>query len=341
MRSMGYQGQTDEGDMSLYLVQDRMDLVNYQGLRVRFANDDGQPGVKVYMNDGKGPLTNDQFIGSWVAQYQGSNVPTTLKIGYSSKGFLKMTLDNILMFETDKIRIPFENYRFGIVAATSADKLEQFEILRLKTYDELTDGILARCKETLYPKHQTEPVQRKATKNFNDQFERLRDEFHREQQQLQSGQQGGQQLNQRPVYDEGEFKSIRMDIQRVQELAKAALATELNEIKALKDEIDNVNFRLESMMNLFKRQFELMDSYDSRMGSIDKVLKSQLDKSDSISERFNKLAFAKQAEKVESHTSSGAGWHLAGILVAIVALLVVLSLLIFKLRNDIRHFKVL
>lgn len=333
LRSLGFHGDNNgNSSLTIYLIDNLMELIKFKGLKIKFVND-GQPNVKVYLNDGKNLILNDQFIGSYIIEYQGSNVPITLKFGYSN-GLMKMTIDNKLMFETNEIKFPVKDLRFGLVAESIGDeKFEQFELLRLKVYNELTKGLKDKTQESLYANYLSPNSSDKDKNQFN--------QFNQVEMKLREN------LN---------SQEIKIELNKIQLIINDIKEINIKKIELLKDDINNLNYKIESMIDLFKRQFEMMDSYDLRMGSIDKVLKDQLDKSDSINERFNKFIINKdeEEEKLNSFNNNNNknnnnlsnrgeknGYSIVFVLIFIIILLILLSMLIFKLRNDIKHFKVL
>lgn len=325
LRSLGFHGVNSGSGLAVYLIENPMELERFKGLKIMFLND-GQPSVKVYLNDGSKNLSIGEFIGSYLVEYQDTNVPVTLKFGYSaSSGVMKMTIDNKLMFETKEIKFPVKDMRFGIVGESDIERKEQFEILKLKAYRGFTDDLKVKCKETLYSNYEIGgPPPSSNGNEFNERQRKLRDSLNS---------------------DNGGLVEVKNTLAKIEGIFATQSNKNQLDIELLKGDINELNYKIESMVNLFKRQFEMMDSYDLRMGSIDKILQSQLDKSDTINDRVNKLVKNKDSDNqsrlkpIEKVVSPG--HSIVWVLIFIVVLLVLLSMLIFKLRNDIKHFKVL
>ncbi|GMG52767.1 unnamed protein product [Ambrosiozyma monospora] len=170
-RSLGSYGQTGAG-ISFWIADptsfDSTDKGNsggpkkFKGLQLAFDANDRKlgPMVKVFLNDGTKEINSiEDSIGAYGWEYQSSNVPTTLKVGYE-KGLLKVTLDNILAFETDKIDLSSligggSTFVVGVTTVAPKDviKTEQFELLIFNSYDTVIDDLKAESKQTLVAKH--------------------------------------------------------------------------------------------------------------------------------------------------------------------------------------------
>ncbi|ANZ77894.1 BA75_04916T0 [Komagataella pastoris] len=153
MRSLGSIGKTASG-FSLWLVDDQADSISkdpgnnfggpdkYKGLQVLMDSNDAKLNsvTRSYLMDGDFDISKAFSICNF--PYQNSNVPVILRLSYK-KGNFKLTIDNKLCFQTDKITIPLGRFwTFGISAATRNDLKvhEQFEILKLKTYNDVVDS---------------------------------------------------------------------------------------------------------------------------------------------------------------------------------------------------------
>lgn len=323
LRSLGYHGKNVGSGLYIYLVEDAGMLDQFKGLKIAFVND-GQPSVRVYLGDGTRSTAMNDFIGSYHVEYQDSNVPVTLKFGYGD-GMMKMTIDNKLMFETNKINFPVNNMRIGVVGDSRGEHAEQYELLRFKAYDGLTESLKMKCSESLFANYQA-PVQgqqgqQPVSNGFNDREKRLREDL--------ASNVGVGQLR----------KEIGDEFDRIKGMlgdTKVAQAVE-----QLRTDVNAMQYQLETLTSLFKRQFEMMDAYDVRMGSIDRVLQTQLDKADSIDKQFTNFVARSGASVAKPLPVEKTGHPVVWGLVLIVVVLVVLTMLIFKLRSDIRHFKVL
>ena len=172
LRSLGKVGDTGAG-ISFFVVNDDEKQSSaydyngyggpsrYTGLQITFDTNDRKLGsvIKVFMNDGtKNIQLQNDYIGAYKYEYQNSNVPVTVKVGYF-KDWLKITADNKLLFESNQINldslIKSQALHIGVTAASRKDvgSYEQFELLRLKAYNKVTAELKADCRQNLLATH--------------------------------------------------------------------------------------------------------------------------------------------------------------------------------------------
>ncbi|SCU83555.1 LADA_0C12134g1_1 [Lachancea dasiensis] len=155
VRSTNYRGKS-EGGLALWFVSgkgsDDLKLHNgpsqFDGLQL-LIDSNGELGstLRAHLNDGTKQLTSsniyDETFASCLLAYQDSTVPLTVRLTYSSgnDNFLKVQVDNRVCFQTRKVSLPVQNYKFGITA-DNADTDESFELLQFKVYDDVIDESL-------------------------------------------------------------------------------------------------------------------------------------------------------------------------------------------------------
>lgn len=118
----------------------------YDGLHFLINNKEGR-GLKIFANDGTKTLANSKAVslGGCDLNYLDSMIPFTLRISYSSKkSIFKVQVDNNLCFKTNKLSFNKlkNNFMFGVSASTDPKSQEYWELLRLDTHDVLTEDAI-------------------------------------------------------------------------------------------------------------------------------------------------------------------------------------------------------
>lgn len=137
--------------MSLWLTsQKETDTLNfggpqvYDGFQVLISGGTDVHGMALFNGDGHlaVPPVLENAIGQCKFNYLDSMVPFTVRIAYSKKtGILKMQVDNNLCFRTDKIAIPNgQKFKFGLTALLLSS--EEYEILKFNTWDHWTQDTI-------------------------------------------------------------------------------------------------------------------------------------------------------------------------------------------------------
>lgn len=376
-RSMGNHGLTDAG-ISIFLIDgSSTDFQhtenfggpsNFKGLQLLLNVDNNLKSViRPYLNDGSKSIDiENEYLGAYKYDYQGSQVPTTFKIAYESK-FLKITCDNKLLFQTDEIKldtlIASNNLKFGITAKSSKNlKLhEQFEILKLNTYDSVTDEMKLDNDETLFAMHaQKEEMKTTSTDNAPSA------KFIQQQQKLRA------KLSSKPDASSSDFNieleliksTLDSILSNIQESPYSSVQTQLATIithfetltsnyNNLEKQFNTLNNNYKQLSDMFEKQFKLLDNYETSLRSFDKVLQNQLKISDNLdnklstltshySNTLNEYANSNSKENSSRHDSfSSLKSVIYIIFFLLLALLILVALWIHKLRNDIKHAKIL
>ncbi|KAH3665216.1 hypothetical protein OGATHE_004031 [Ogataea polymorpha] len=374
-RSVGAFGFTGAG-LSLWLLdQDPgSDTSNfggplqYSGLQILLdANEqDLGPVFRVYVNDGSRKIDLAQdYLGAYTYSFQDSQVPSTLKLGYENRK-LKITCDNKLLFETDAINLdPYlKNMRVGITAASSKDvkKAEQFEILMFKFFDKVIESLKAEASETLVAKH-PEVDKRLAQKaQVVEDFKRTREQQNGnsvpvhlrpesaeydllaklEEVKTIVEQQTAPQVLQKQMFDV--TKSIKMMNEK-----NSVYNTQMEKsYDTLLKQTEELNAKYEALRQLITRQNQLLELVDERFVTFNSYFQGQSQNHESINDKLKQLQefYSKGSypSGYESEFESKLNKFMSAvrlILMPVLVLLIIMTLLVYKLRNDIKHAKVL
>jgi lectin, mannose-binding 1 len=381
LRSLGSYGFTDAG-LSLFLVDARSanleDSSNFGGpeqftglqLLLNMDNTLG-PVIRAYLNDGKKLNLNKDYLGAYKYEYQSSNVPVTLKIAYdSATKFFKVTCDNKLLFQTDKINLSNllqSDLMMGITAKSQKnyEKHEQFELLRFISYDSVTPDMREDEDETLVAQHalsqgQGQQGQKPDIKKFREQQERLRQQLAAQVSHLGGQGESSTQLSHEDT--SAELSSLKSSIdmilsilerndqtviqQQLHQLTKS-LDRVASNFAAFHDQFTTLNNNYNDLSNMFKRQFDLLDNYDTTLRSFDKVLQHQLQTSNNLDTRLSTISNTMNSEKLNPNKvdqDDSYGKIKSLLYLIFLPVLVLLALVVFwvhRLRTDIKHAKVL
>lgn len=144
----------DSNGFSFWLLESDMPLdghnfggpKSYEGFQFLINNKEGR-GLKIFANDGKQILENSKStaFGGCDLNYLDSMIPFTMRLSYSSqKKIFKVQVDNNLCFRTDTLSFDklSKDFIFGVSASTDVKSQEYWELLKLDTYYELTEDAL-------------------------------------------------------------------------------------------------------------------------------------------------------------------------------------------------------
>lgn len=378
MRSVGGVGFTDAG-FSLFLVdesssnsifdeniekREEQSSVGhfggpsiFKGLQISFNMDRPFGSViKVFLSEGNKKLDPDSdFIGAYKYDYQDSDVPTTLKIAYSNK-FFKITSNNKLLFETDLVNLNdllLNKVRLGLCAKSKKnyDFHEQFEVLKLTTFDSVTNEMKESNEETLVAKHDILLAQHKPKfESFRDQQERLRSKLSTSKDSLSSSivNDDLREMKEGILFL---LSSLKQQDQTILQQQVFTLSKSLDRLGAnfgeLYDEFKTLNNKYSELSDMFKKQISLLDNYDTTLRSFDKVLQNQLKSSDNLDSKLSVLSthYSNSLNKEKKNTADDSFGKIKSLLymifLPVLSLLILVVLWVHKLRNDIKHAKVL
>ncbi|KAG0670607.1 hypothetical protein C6P40_004196 [Pichia californica] len=387
IRSLGNYGLTNAGFSFFIVDESSIDIKSndnfggpssYKGFQILLNMDEKLgPNLRTYLNDGSKSIdiAND-YIAAYKYEYQNSQVPVTLKIAYENK-FFKITCDNKLLFQTNEINfselLNSNNIKFGITALSSKNiKLhEQFEILKLTTYDQVTPDMKMETEETLITLHSTpdESKEKQRSSLFLQQQQKLRERL--------STQKSGSAGFKDNDFGHSSLSSSNTDheLQKIKEilttLVKKVQQNDNNQLQVqllslsdnvgtlndnyikLINEFNILNNKYAELSNMFRKQFDLLDNYDTSLRSFDKVLQNQLKSSDNLDNKLSTISSyysninSRDLENSNSKSSTNDDPFsklkslIYMIFLPLLALVGLVALWIHKLRNDIRHSKVL
>ena len=374
-RSVGSYGLTNAG-LSLFLVNDNTfdinDKSNYGGpskfigLQILLNFDDKLgPSIKIYLNDGQ-QIDLNNYIGAYKYEYQASSIPMTLKLGYDSNSrTFKITCDNKLLFETNQINLSNllskNNVRLGISGESkkSFDKHEQFEILKLISYDSVTNELKETEDETLVALHGDYLTQQKPDMNqFIQRQQKLREQLQNQKSITESSNSNSDTSINNDIIELKNSIDMIMSIlektdqtviqQQIFQLSKSIDRVSTNFVK-FHENFQNLNNKYNELSDMFKRQFSLLDNYDTTLRSFDRVLQTQLKNTDNLDNKLSKLSSyysSSESNKLNNNDEYKDSFAnikslLYIILVPVLVLLGIVALWVYKLRNDIKHAKVL
>ncbi|ODV85107.1 hypothetical protein CANARDRAFT_28410 [[Candida] arabinofermentans NRRL YB-2248] len=385
MRSTGAFGVTNSG-FSLFFIEndgsknDKHENFGgpliYKGLQISLDANDLKlgPVLRVYLNDGTKEIQiSEDYLGAYTYEYQDSQVPMTLKVAVENN-WLKITCDNKLLFESDKINLSpiMKNMKIGLTASAPKDVVttEQFEILVFKLYNEILHDLKVDPTETLFAKHANMKVNKnepglnankfrnmqsqlrssldikKNNLNTDSSFDALSSKID-QLEALASGPSDSSkqmQVIQKQLFDT--TKSIKVLTEKLYSHQLSFLSS----YEELSKQNSQLNQKFESILGLVERQNQLLNGYDNRFSALSKYFDTHSENFKNIDNKLKTMedhykfnakgedsSFKNDMEVNLSKLASGVKL----ILIPVVLLLVVVTLLVYRLRNDIKHSKVL
>lgn len=183
LRSVNYLGRSD-GGLSIFFIEDdnKKTFVNdqlfyngpsqFDGLNLLIDNDGPiSPTIRGTLNDNSLKLNKkniyDKNFASCIFPYQDSSVPSTLRLSYNDfDKLLKLQVDNKVCFQTRKISLTKgANFRIGVTGKNSEKSNENFEILKFKLFDQITENaLLPNSNEMSQPKLLTKVIDKTSGK---------------------------------------------------------------------------------------------------------------------------------------------------------------------------------
>ncbi|KAH3670693.1 hypothetical protein OGAPHI_001208 [Ogataea philodendri] len=372
LRSIGSYGPTGAG-FSFWLIDSNpgSDASNfggpaqYSGLQITLdANDiDLGPVLRVYLNDGskKIDISND-YLGAYTHSFQDSQVPSTLKVAYE-KNWLKITCDNKLLFETTAINLDsiLKNAKIGLTASApkNIQKTEQFEVFMFKFFNTVISSMKVDPSESLFAKHQNGPVIKSDKTLTAAEMQKIQEKLRKKLAAKSASNTDSSSITEQLVKLENLIKQqstphvLQKQLFDVSKSVKA-LTDKHNTInsqmekqyQALLKQTDELNSKYDSLKQLISRQNQLLELVDDRFVSFNTHFQGQSQNHQSINDKLNKL------QDYYSQTNRGTNYEsdfeskfnkftsaVRFILMPVVGLLIVMTLLVYKLRNDIKHAK--
>lgn len=358
----------------------KKDTLNFGGPAVFdgfqfLVNNKEKPGLKLFAGDGTKEIPNqiDNTLGTCSFNYLDSMVPFTLRISYSAKNKLfKVQIDNNLCFKTDAISFNklAQDFDFGVTGSVDGKSQEYWEILKMSVYNELTEdaiddhGILAdgAVKVITVTQDEQEPTYQPSfgreslmerTRKWKEQMLKEEEEEAkaREQQKTEPQKQEPVRIETPSKVDLSEitqkFSSLENLIKQVGAgsgnnqpdllILNQIVESQIQQIQVLETLKDNY-VRLEQLIqsqnnDIAKSILNEFNNHRKELGDLGRHVQSLAASSGKReTERFPLF----ESDKVESFQT-----YLKWFMVAVIAIIVVLSIFVHRLRKDVKHSKLL
>lgn len=369
---------TDSNGLSLFLAENPKgdtDQNNfggpsvYDGFQFLFNNKE-KPGLKIFSNDGSKPLENAlaSTIGNCEFTYLYSQVPFNLRVSFSKNtGNFKVQLDNNLCFQTDKLQFPSSQFQIGIAGNVSPASEETFEVLKLNVWDHLTSDAIddhglmnggelkidyktvqinpeADSEEEFHPPSAIRESLLEKSRKYKEELSRI------EQDKQQAPPQEQQQAP--PSQDIGPI----MDHINAITLQNTDFKSKLSHLESIVNglkQTDNNNHdqnldSLEDFKSSISKQYSEMHDSITRLNQ--KVLEEVREHQYTIEALENKVELLMKNHKELEHqaanpiiepvsdkVSSAVRWMLITIIIVVLALIII----VYRLRHDVKHAKLL
>lgn len=331
----------------------------YDGFQV-LVNAQEHEAVRLFNNDGSKKISNalEAAVGSCAFAYLDTLIPTTVRVSYlRTKKWFKIQVDNNLCFKLDEIVIPDNqgDFRFGITANTDKGSKEQYEILSLDVWPILTEdaiddhGLMAGTeiqyvkagKETLGSVPVTPPVAELPSVARKSVMEKQRES-------MQTSVINDQILRLLEKSD----ASIRALEEKVISNNKAGSQGVTTGNMVTTQDLDEVKKELQKFTQQVSGHFA--DLYKAMSKQHESVMREVGEQSVGFKDVASKVDFLMQhhqelASKYDSGTPDGSGIASAGIvgiivkwiLIPVMLAVVFLAMIVYRLRHDIKHSKLL
>lgn len=337
-------------------------------------------GLKIFNNDGTKSLENsiDQSFGDCTFNYLDSLVPFTVRVSYSKlRNWFKVQVDNNLCFKTDKIKLPkdLNDFMFGVTGSTSPSSQEVFEILKLNVWSHLTDDAIddhgLMSDGQLKVKYKT--VTADQSKDTYTPPSRIRESImertrrHKEEilrQQREAQEQGMQASNMDTLLNEILFKMENVEL-RLSSLDSASssgelsydskvLDVQLKDIKSIQTQQQEVLTDLQQSYHNFKttigQQYsELLQAVSKLNEKVIGEVREHQYSTDELSKKVD-LLMSNHKEVAYQYQNQNSGSRsdsdllpsvIRWILIPVVVGIILLTILVYRLRHDIKHSKLL
>lgn len=341
----------------------------FDGLQF-LVNNKEKSGLKIFANDGTKQIANqlDSSLGTCSFGYLDSMVPFTLRLSYSaSKNWFKVQVDNSLCFKTDALTFKklAEDFTFGATASVHQNSKEYWEVLKLDTYPQLTEdaiddhAIISDSGAKVVTVVEDAQKADEESPNFHPSkareslMERTRKwiEQERENEAQQQGQ-NAQQPQQGSFDPSGQFSDILSKISGLEALLKEdGKSSRFNEL-------------LERVLEAQLEQMKIISELGQKYANIERIVISQNKESvstvlDDLRVQRNEIADMSRRLNLaleQGKQSNGGNAHASipqpdfsefyskmvkGVLIPIVIGIVILSVIVHRLRRDIKHSKLL
>lgn len=361
----------DTNGLSLWLIDGDVpdDALNFGGPRkfdgLQFlVNNLGHKGLKIFANDATKEVVNsdDKSFGGCNIDYLDSMVPFTIRVSYSAhKNWFKVQVDNNLCFSSSALSFSriSSNLLLGVSASTNPVSKEYWEVLKLDVFDKLTkDAIDDHGVADVAPvKYVTKTEIARATDRPTQQKRpSLMEKMMAHQEQMAPVQKTGENLDK---FD-ASLSDIASKLSLLEETVNAFDLTKIIDLSVAIDGIKQIQSLQLSVLAELKTTYEnfegLLASHYREMTDSVRVLNKEImeeikmhrsevhsisGKVDLLMENHKEIEGQYQARDSRSNDSelfsTIVKWVLIPLVVGIVAVIVV----VYRLKKDIKHSKLL
>lgn len=319
----------------------------FDGLQILVNNKD-VTGVKVFASDGTKEIENSlsSAVGACAVHYLDLMIPFTLRLSYSSEQkWFKVQMDNNLCFKTDQISFQNlkEDFLFGVSAAVHPDSKEYWEIFKLNVYEGLTSdavddhGIIAEAKEL------KEVLPSSNRESLMERTRKMKEE-------LEKGEEHGKGDERDKTDVASKLSAIEAFLQRLSEPAPATdeagvsqIGAILNEVKRDVSEIKREFLELKSFFNeandLRRSQEAVLLEIKSATQALSEMRRDVIDMKRHTNEVGSKvdLILHIKAPEMPDAFNKIVKWILFPVVIGIS----LLAIVVYRLRKDIKHSKLL
>lgn len=343
----------DNNGLSLFLVEDKSsDTQNFggpdkfDGFQLLINTRDKQ-GLKIFANDGTKKLDNNlgETIGDCQFIYLNSQVPFNMRVSYSeAQSVFKVQIDNNLCFKTDKIKIPGK-LRLGVAGNVSPASEEMFEILKLKTWDYLTedaiddhglmsDGELKIAYKTVVEDHNQISTPAQIRESLLEKNRRFKEQLSKET----------NEFDRSITFDSSRYEEIIQQNNRLQSRLDS-LETLLLNLQRDGQVVGN-DKTFENFQNTITTQYaELLESIARLNQKVISEVREQQFTIDELGKKVDLLMNHHKEIKFQNdkpiNTYEAASNTIRYILFVIVFIVLLLAVFVYRLRHDIKHSKLL
>lgn len=335
-RSVNYEGKS-EGGLSFWFLNSgsRSDLKDkslyngpskFDGLQLLVDNNGPLSStMRAQLNDGGDTFSKqnvyDRSFASCLMGYQGSSVPSTLRLTYdrNDEHLLKLQVDNKICFQTRKVQFPVGDYRIG-VTAENANTPESFEILKMALYDgPIEDSYIPNVNEMGQPRVLTKVIDKES---------------------------GQERLLEKEAYDIENDKISNYELYKKLDRVEGKILA--NDINVLSSQIAQLKKTQEELMSYIA---QLGQGTNARKGSSGDAIDEDRAKFGdfiSLNEKLEKMLIeqerAREAAKITGHS----GTHMDDIagklalwILPLIFIMLIMAYYTFKIRQEIVKTKLL
>lgn len=345
----------DYNGLSLFLVEDKTSNTANFGGPDKFdgfqflINTKEKQGLKIFANDGTKKVENSlsDSIGDCQFVYLNSQVPFNMRISYSeAQSIFKVQIDNNLCFKTDKIKIP-NKLKLGIAGNVSPASEEMFEILKLKTWDYMTEdaiddhGLMSDGELKIAYKTVVEDRNQISTPA------QIRESLHEKNRKFQEqlAKDSTNEFDRSITFDSSRYNEIIQQNNRLQSRLDS-LETILLNLQKDNGQVVGNDKTLENFQNTITTQYaELLESIARLNQKVISEVREQQFTIDELGKKVDLLMNHHKEIKFQNdkpiNTYEAASNTIRYILFVIVFIVLLLAIFVYRLRHDIKHSKLL